>query len=377
MNRPTAYLISCSDHYEHRLWIVDEELKKRGYRTVYLTSDFDHTTKRVFQCSVPGCVQLHVTPYFKNLSFRRIFSHWEFARKTLGYLEELEEKPDVVISLLPPNFLAHYLSAYKRRNPSVKLIFDIFDLWPETFPGDAAKKLLAPVFSVWAGLRDRNLSDADLITAECELFREKLGLAPEKCPTVYLCARDLEEELRQPQLAQERWDLCYLGAVNNVVGIAEICRLINALSRQKPVALHLIGAGEQLDAFVEQAREAGAEVICYGAVYDEDRKQEVIRTCHFGINIVRSSACIGLTMKSVDYFRHGLPIISNIPADTRRLVENENVGIQLDYRTPEKMAALSVSECLEMRKNARKVFEDRFSPEKTGARYETLFDSLL
>ena len=86
-----AVLISCSDHYGHRLWAVDTYLKSRGYETVYLTSDFSHDRKEVFTCSVPGCRQLHVRPYQKNLSADRILSHREFAKKAVRWLEELEQ----------------------------------------------------------------------------------------------------------------------------------------------------------------------------------------------------------------------------------------------------------------------------------------------
>ena len=86
-----AVLISCSDHYGHRLWAVDTYLKSRGYETVYLTSDFSHDRKAAFTCSVPGCRQLHVRPYQKNLSADRILSHREFAKKAVRWLEELEQ----------------------------------------------------------------------------------------------------------------------------------------------------------------------------------------------------------------------------------------------------------------------------------------------
>ena len=89
-----AVLISCSDHYGHRLWAVDTYLKSRGYETVYLTSDFSHDRKAAFTCSVPGCRQLHVRPYQKNLPADRILSHREFAKKAVRGLEELEQEPE-------------------------------------------------------------------------------------------------------------------------------------------------------------------------------------------------------------------------------------------------------------------------------------------
>ena len=49
-----AVLLSCSDHYNHRLYVIDGYLRSLGYETVYYTSDFDHTSKKVFRCTVPG-----------------------------------------------------------------------------------------------------------------------------------------------------------------------------------------------------------------------------------------------------------------------------------------------------------------------------------
>ena len=45
-----AVLLSCSDHYNHRLYVIDGYLKSQGYETVYYTGDFDHSSKKVFHC---------------------------------------------------------------------------------------------------------------------------------------------------------------------------------------------------------------------------------------------------------------------------------------------------------------------------------------
>lgn len=127
-----AVLLSCSDHYNHRLYVIDGYLRSLGYETVYYTSDFDHTSKKVFRCTVPGCRQIHVRPYQKNLSLSRILSHRDFAHLVFQELEQ--DPPDVVVAQLPPNYLAHYAARFKARYPETRLIFEIFDMWPETFP---------------------------------------------------------------------------------------------------------------------------------------------------------------------------------------------------------------------------------------------------
>ena len=351
-----ACIISCSDHYAHRMDLWERCLQINGYVTQYITSDFDHATKQKFVCKVPGSVQLPVMEYRKNLSVQRILSHRMFAKAAKTYLEQV--KPDVIVALLPPNFLAHYLAAYKKKHPEVVLIFDIFDLWPETFPFGNLKKLLAPAFRIWAGLRDRNLSAADFVTTECDLFREKLKLPEENSRTVYLCA-DPSPVVSSPALPADHLSLCYLGSINNIIGIAEICELIRNLSQQTKVRFHIIGSGERTQELITRAEDAGADVIFHGAVYDPARKQQILDKCHFGLNIMKSSVCVGLTMKSVDYFRHGIPVINNIPADTRSLVMTQDIGVQLDRDCVGKLLSMYLENHLQMRKNVNHVF-DRF-----------------
>lgn len=373
----TAVLISCSDHYGHRLFAVDAYLRSLGYRTEYITSDFDHNTKQVFRCEARQCVQLHAKPYRKNLSVARILSHRGFSRDVFRYLERLENQPDVVVALLPPNFLAHYAAKYKKRHPQVKLIFDIFDLWPETFPSGRVKALLKPAFAIWARVRDRSLPAADFITTECELFRQRLNLWAERSASVYLCADPLTVERTPAVLREDALELCYLGAINNVIDIPEICRLIEKLTAVKPVTLHIIGKGERQQALIDGARAAGAEVIFYGPVYEESRKQEILRHCHFGLNIMKSSVCVGLTMKSVDYFRFGLPIVNNIPADTRKLVRERGIGIQLDEACAETLLKVSTRDCLKMRENVHAAFASLFETSVAVRKYDTLLTPVL
>lgn len=359
-DKKTAYLISCSDHYAHRLDVTDYCLKQMGYDTVYITSDFDHFTKKKFKCEVEGCVQLYARPYKSNLSVSRIMSHRSFAKAAFEYIAKLPENPDVVVALLPPNFLAYYGAKYKRKHPNVKLIFDIFDLWPETFPSNKVKRLLSPIFNIWAKIRDKNLYAADCILTECDMFKERLGLSDEKTETIYLCNEALSTAKEQANLDDKKIELCYLGSINNIICIPTICSIINDLSKKKSVTLHIIGTGEKQQEFIDSAKAAGAQVEFYGAIYDDRRKQQIMSRCHFGLNIMKTSVCVGLTMKSVDYFRHGIPIINNIPADSEWIVKEYGVGIQVDDNCVDNILALSTEDCLKMRSNVDAVYNKLF-----------------
>ena len=100
-------------------------------------------------------------------------------------------------------------------------------------------------------------------------------------------------------------------------------------------------------------------------------------TCHFGLNIMKSSVCVGLTMKSVDYFRHGLPIINTIPGDTAELIRTRGIGVQLTEDCHSQIAALSTQDLLDMRSNVAKTFHEIFSYDKAEEKITGILTQLL
>ncbi len=357
-----AVLLSCTDHYQNRMYLFDEYLQAQGYHTQYLAADFHHNRKESYTCDVPGVKQLHVRPYQKNLSVSRILSHRDFARAAYRYLESLPREPDLIVAEVPPNFLASYMARYKKRHPKVKLVMDLFDLWPETFPSGKAKKLLAPAFAVWAALRNRSLPRADRIITECDLYRRKLGLteAP-NCRVLYLAGNHPTVSRTEVHFPQDCLNLCYLGAINNIIDIPAIAELVGELTAYKPVAVHVIGKGERVEEFLAALESAGARVRYHGAVYDEGEKQAIMAQCHFGLNIMKPTVCIGLTMKSVDYWSFDLPIINNISADTTELVDSWSAGINLRDGAVAQIGSMEPAQLLQMRCNVRRMFDTCFA----------------
>ncbi len=141
-----------------------------------------------------------------------------------------------------------------------------------------------------------------------------LGDAGEELPqrklqTLYL-ARDFQLYRFVNTPPKDKIALCYLGSINNIIDIPCIGEIIRKFDL--PVELHIIGDGEKREELCETARNAGAEVIFHGIIYDPKKKQAIFDRCHAGLNIMKSSVYVGLTMKSMDYFAASLPVINNI-----------------------------------------------------------------
>lgn len=362
-----AVCISCTHHYTERTSHIEAVLRGQGYEITYITSDFSHTAKQHYTVELPHCIQIPTRPYYKNISPQRLHSHLQFSRDALAKVEALA--PELLYVEVPPNSLSRAAAGYKKRHPEVKLIFDIFDMWPESFPSSKAKKLLALPFGVWARFRNCGLKAADVVLTECDLFAQKLRkhLKDTKQKTLYLCHVGATKSEAVPLPAQEALHLCYLGSINNIIDIPAIAALLSEIRRLRPVVLHIIGDGETREELIAAAQAAGTKVEFHGKIYDASQKQAIFDKCSFGLNIMKDSVFIGLTMKSLDYFAAGLPILNSIGGDTRDLVECRGVGFNLNREDPAATAALAAAvspetQC-EMSARTLEMFRELFTEE--------------
>ncbi len=319
-------IVNCFETYEHRVDLLLDSFKSQGHKAIVLASDFKHIDKKRRMETKKGFKFFHVDAYHKNLSIQRMKSHSHFSRDVSNYIERNIENIDLIWALIPPNSLVRDLSRIKHNNPEVKLIFDLIDLWPETMPVGNVKHYFP--FTYWRDLRDKYLRAADRIVTECNLYQKKLKkvLKGLRVETLYL-ARPYIEYIPNLHLPEDKIALCYLGSINNIIDIDTIVEIVKQIQKSKPVVLHIIGDGESREKLITSVKNTGAEVIYHGKLYDREEKQKILDGCHYGLNIMKDSVCVGLTMKSMDYFEMGLPIINNIQGDTWKFVETYNVGI--------------------------------------------------
>jgi glycosyltransferase involved in cell wall biosynthesis len=149
-----------------------------------------------------------------------------------------------------------------------------------------------------------------------------------------------------------------LGSINNIIDIDTIVEIVKQIQKHKPVSMHIIGDGENREKLISEVKGTGAEVIYHGKVYDREEKQQILDGCHYGLNIMKDSVCVGLTMKSMDYFEFGLPIINNIYGDTWDLIKNKNIGTNYVDNCISKS---KITYDLIVRKNTRLLFEKEFT----------------
>lgn len=366
MDSHKVLYISYYDWYD-RMFKSSALLKKRGYEVKFYTSNFNHTMKKAdIEKKNENMILVKVPKYKKNISIKRIYSLWIFSKKIKRILQK--ENPALVYCVLPPNSLAKSVICRKK---NYKVIFDIIDLWPESMPFANFKESL--IYKKWQHLRDDYISKADFVITECDLYQEKLDKrVKEKVQTIYL-SRPKSIYIDDYSFEMDRISLCYLGSINNIIDLEGIARIIKGLGRYKPVVLHIIGKGEKTKEFIDISEKAGALVYNHGVIFDEEKKQEIFRQCHYGLNVYKESTCIGITIKSIDYLEYGLPIINSIGVDTERLVDTYGCGYNV------KNIDFEQASCcynLKLRERSREVFNLFFTDEIFKKKVSEIFDKL-
>lgn len=349
-------IIVCFDTWEHRADLLLKALTEEGHTVRVLMSDFLHMEKQRRRKHKEYFKFFRAEPYKKNLSLKRMLSHLKLSSDIFSWVQANESWINLLWVLAPPNTFVRDAGKIKECHPHIKLVIDLIDLWPETMPVAGMRHL--PLMRVWQRVRDINLSAADMVVTECSLYQDVLGKVIKGCKaeTLYL-AREDQGYAPQLNLPDNSINLCYLGSINHIIDMDAIAAVIRELRKKKPVKLIVIGDGEKKHELRKIARCAGAAVELRGVIYDRTKKQEIFDSCHYGLNIMKSSVCVGLTMKSIDYFEFGIPIINNIKGDTWSAVEKFGCGVNFESREGNLNLSLNGRAYAAQRENSRKFFE--------------------
>ena len=229
-------IVNSSSTFEYRVNLLRKVMEEQGSEVLILGSDFDHIKKCKRNSDDPKRVLLPTIPYYNNISIQRIRSHLKFGKDAYNYIKD--KLCDLLYIVIPPNSQSSIANKYKKSHPHAKIIFDIIDLWPESFPNDNTDKF---PFTVWGNTRNKNLNIADKIITECNLYHKYLKdyCDKSKLQTIYWCheaetpeqTKVVEENIKTTVPPDDRWVLGYLGSINYIIDIEKICTVIKTLQQ--------------------------------------------------------------------------------------------------------------------------------------------------
>ncbi|MCC6094089.1 MAG: hypothetical protein LIV24_03565 [Eubacterium sp.] len=365
-----AAIVTHSSTFEERAEAVALFFQKKGYTVVRVFSDFDHHRKCTVNREEKDHVYIHMKPYTRNLSLGRMRSIHQFARDAGAYLASGDF--DLLYIMLPANTFAEEAERIHKEQ-GARVIFDLIDLWPESLPLKAVSWL--PPLQMWKNLRDQHIGCADIVFTECGFYRNQLDLPKNRTYTLYWCkyTRNNVPDVHACVNMQGReFRIAYIGAINHIIDIPRIVCLLEALNRRVHLIVDIIGEGEQRERFVAALMAKGIQTVYHGAIYEEDRKAEILSRCCLGLNVMRTDVHVGLSMKSIEYLSDGIPLINSIKGDLWDFVSRYGIGVNI----PDNLLSLSghemnllcdslctVAKDPEAHRRAVQLYRDNFTPE--------------
>lgn len=337
---------------------IYKALANYDYSVRVLTTDFNHSSKSHHFINDKNVKQFSVPGYYGTFSLKRICSHIVYAVKV--YFELMKVDYDLVYLVIPTNFSA-FLATIVSKKKGAKIISDVIDIWPQ----ETRSKLMTLPFKVWQYFRDYSVRNSDKVLLGTTAFCSNVKNICVDYEVLYLSKTQSLAYSKHVFLdcIQESISLLYLGNFSYSYDFKSLIYIL--LNSKKKTKLKIIGDGPFKREFIKILDSKKIVYEDFGLVFNENEKEGILKSAHFGYNAVNEGIQVGLSYKSIDYLSFGLPIINSISFDTKNLIEEYQAGLNFDPARLDdlliRLDTINQSEYEQMRKGAIALFEDQFS----------------
>lgn len=363
------------NNFKDRTYYVNKFLSNY-YKCKIVCSDFSHHKKEKVNNNSGNCIVISTKEYKKNISIKRVISHYCFAKDVYRYIRCNDI--DLVYIMVPPNILGYLVTKICRKK-GIKLIVDVVDLWPESLPIKTGLKKVFEIFTfnIWGRLREYSIKHSDALVLECDYYKKILKIDR---PNMFVIpiVKESSIQLKKYKLDFECISIAYIGGINTIYDFDSLIGISRRLIEEgKRVKIEIIGDGDKRNWLISQLEKYYIPFEYHGIIYDEAKKHEILSKCIFGYNGFKVSSEVALSYKSIDYLSEGLLLINSAKYDTYKLVEKEKIGFNFDSnninKVVEEIKSLNSNEILDMKRKSISIFVSRYSYKV----YKTLMDEIV
>ena len=356
-------------------------IDKEKYDVELITSSFSHGEKKQRgEIKIEGLdykITLIKEPgYKKNVSLKRFYSHYIFAKNVKKYLEKSKNNPDIIYCAVPSLDVAKVVSNFAKKN-NVRFIIDIQDLWPEAFKMVFNVPVISNIiFAPMERLANKIYSKADDIVAVSDTYVKRAIEVNQKCDkklTVFL-GTDLDyfdkcKNKDKLEKDKKNLEIAYIGTLGHSYNIKNIIDAIAILNKKEieNIKFVIMGNGPLEQEFKNYAIEKNVTCEFTGRL---DYEKMIPRLCEadIAVNPIKKGAAQSIINKVGDYAAAGLPVISTQECtEYKKIVEDYKIGYNVQNDSPEEIAEkiLELYNNEELRKeygkNNRYLAEEKFN----------------
>ena len=352
----TVWIVNPFDTLPHeggrpmRYWLMAAAFARAGHSVTYWTADFNHVTKRPRPagalgpggCAADGVelIAVHEPTYKSNISLRRLWSHWRWAknwgREAARLVKTRGSAPDLTIVSSPPLCICGEVRKLARRAGG-RVVVDVMDAWPETF------ERVAPRWALWPlrRLARANYLGADAITTVADNYIETVrgygftGRVARFYHGISMSPRAAQTAGADPGRASSL-RIAYVG---NLGRTYDLETAIEAVGMVDGATLEIAGAGDReaaLRTFASAQPYSGR--IKFRGYLGIDELSRFLADADVGVVPMPPESCVGIPYKLADYSAAGLAVASSLGGECDRILATYNAGVSYRWGDPQSLA---------------------------------------
>lgn len=306
---------------------------------IIITTDFNHREKKYFIKPKNGCYHIHVLPYKKNVSLKRVLSHIVFAYKLRKYLNAIKEKPDYIYCTMPTSTAAYVCGRFCKKH-NIHYIIDVIDLWPDSLiPVLGRKKYLINwLLYPWRFFTISAYKFADVILGESQKYTFKAHLYNPTVPAYsFYLGIDKNKVVQQigkskvviQKNINEIW-IVYAGNLGVSYDFETLIKGVASLNNRFIYRLLFVGDGTKRKNVENLIKNYNVNGYITGYVgYDDLLKY--LSYSDIAVNIFCKNTKVVHSYKFNDYVATSCFILNSLPGETADLVSLYKVGLNFDF----------------------------------------------
>jgi glycosyltransferase involved in cell wall biosynthesis len=332
--------------YSWRFMGIAETAAKNGHKVTFIASTFRHTSKkqrylkttRVNVAENYDMLYVKSLGYKKNVSFKRLYSHYEYSKRLVKEIEKIETKPDVILLAYPPMSIASEITKWAKQK-KIPTVIDIIDPWPDILNKNRKGVFgMVPAFAV-APLKNKVTRIFTDVTAISAISKKYVEWGTSYCskhknckwfyPAVDLTAiqNDIAAVATTEKTNPDEFRLVYAGSLAVSYDIKTILRAAEILYPTYGNKIKLIIAGKGIqDIDIKEYLTKYDNVAYLGWLAKEQLLKE-----YFKADVGLAQYTIGstqtVTYKLFDLLSFNLPILNSLVGEMNDIILDNKVGL--------------------------------------------------
>ncbi len=332
-----------------------KEFEKKGYNTLIITSDSNHTsnipnfseTYNYTEHDGVKTIWCKTIRYKDTLSFKRIMSWIDFERRLFFLDTNKLPKPDAIIISSLSLFTILNGILWKRKF-NCRLAFEVRDIWPLTITSIGSFKRSNLFVRLLSYIEKKGYKKADVIIGTMPNLKEHVKNIIGSSSNVFHIPQGLNESLYEnPEpldedyikkyIPKDKQIICYAGSIGRSNALETILNVADSL-KDDSIHFLFVGDGDLKDRFQNQYGDSPN--ITFAPKIKKKQVQSLLNRCDFLYDSVKKTSLydFGLSRnKWIDYMYSEKPVIVSY-SGYRSMINEAGCGIFVESENEEELA---------------------------------------